>query len=108
MMSNEGGKPTKQIEMKPHPKIMDEMADFLKQKGHCCVSIVGWDDHKFDWCQKDECEKAKIRKAMRHEQDTQEAFIKHLEDTGHTCISIGERYPVCVHWCNQPTCTNQK
>ena len=42
------------IIIESHPKIMDKLAEFLKQNDHTCARIIG---NTFEWCQKDICSK---------------------------------------------------
>ena len=88
--------------MPPHPKIMDEMCKFLKENGHICTSIIGIKDHKFEWCQRDICEKENMRKIN----NKKKKFAKELEEKGHTCISYTESFPVEIGWCQQEICKN--
>uniref|UniRef100_A0A6C0C9V8 Uncharacterized protein n=1 Tax=viral metagenome TaxID=1070528 RepID=A0A6C0C9V8_9ZZZZ len=37
-------------------------------------------------------------------QKKQEDFVQSLVDKGHKCISIGERYPIQVFWCQKDVC----
>lgn len=39
---------------------MKELSQFLQNKGHGCIRIIGLKDHEFEWCQKDECPAKKI------------------------------------------------
>lgn len=44
--------PTKQ---KTHPKIMDDLIDFLKQRAHTCQHIIEGENYELKWCGKDKC-----------------------------------------------------
>ena len=100
--------PSVSIHMEPHPKIMHELADFLKQRNHSCVSIVGASNHDFTWCKKDECPKTLALNNMCAHQQEQDKLIEELHQKGHTCVSVAESYPVHVGWCNQDPCVNSK
>ena len=92
------------IHSEPSPKIMNELVEFLKEKGHSCMMIVGRKDHKFKWCMKDVCPSTEVLKTMRKEHEEQEQLVTRLRAEGHTCVSIGERYPIYVGWCQQTPC----
>ena len=94
--------------MESHPKIMDELADFLKQKGHSCAMIVGASNHDFTWCKKDECPETIMLNNMHLQQQKEEEFAKELRQKGHTCVYIMESYPMQVGWCHQDSCVNSK
>jgi len=90
---------------RPHPKIMDILAETLKNHGHDCVGIVGSKNHTFKWCEKDICPDAIMRDRMRLEQKKQMDFQNELIEKGHTCIMILESYPVQISWCKNDVCT---
>lgn len=89
------------------PKIMRELADFLKEKGHECVGIVGMKDHKFEWCMKDECSTKRMHEDMNRRQKEENEFVKKLESEGHTCITILECYPSRTRWCQSNPCKGE-
>ena len=90
------------------PQIMSDLAKFLKSRGHQCVAIVGSDNHRFLWCEEEECPTTRARKAMSEQQDKEDAFVDQLQAQGHTCITISERYPSSTNWCEQTPCVNLK
>lgn len=94
----------KSITIEPHPKIMDELADFLAARNHTCVCIVGAKNHQFKWCEKDVCPKIEMREAATKRDEELHQLIEKLQKEGHTCIAIGDRYPISVGWCNKEVC----
>jgi hypothetical protein len=94
------------IEIKPRPKIMEELAEFLESKGHSCPMIIGTNNHKFEWCGKDICPRTIMENDMRQRQNQQEEHMDKLRSEGHTCITTMECYPVRIRWCEQNPCVN--
>jgi hypothetical protein len=47
------------VPVEQKPDIMNEMCQFLQQRGHTCqqVIVVGTNDKKFVWCEKNKCSK---------------------------------------------------
>lgn len=95
------GKP---ITIEPHPKIMDELAEYLIAKGHTCVCIVGTKNHEFKWCGKDVCPNIELDQTTKETEVEIQQFIQKLRDDGHSCIGIGERQPLSVSWCEKEIC----
>jgi hypothetical protein len=90
--------------MDEKPKIMKELAKFLKDRGHMCVHIVGMNKYSFEWCQQDDCPATKSWKDMQKRQMNTEEFQEVLEARGHKCIVVMESYPVQIGWCKQEPC----
>lgn len=94
--------------MEPAPEIMRELAEFLKSRGHECIQIIGIANHKFRWCEKEECPDAQRYGQMRKKQQEQEAFVKLLKQRGHVCVYTMECYPMRVGWCEKEPCAEKK
>ena len=99
-------KPKNPVKYEACPQIMNDLAALLKDRGHQCVSIVGMNNHKFIWCEKDICSSKVIWDDMTKMDAERNAFVKKLEDEGHTCIYYMESYPVQIGWCNNAVCTH--
>lgn len=87
---SKGHDPHKPIENIPHPKIMDELAQFLEQHGHTCGN--------------DQCSKKEKRNDMVKHEHELENLVKDLRAKGHKCVLVGERFPRAVSWCHQEPC----
>jgi hypothetical protein len=96
------------IKYEPCPQIMTDLAAFLQERDHTCVSIVGLTDHKFEWCGKDICPSKLIWDDMDKRQAEEMAFAKKLESEGHTCVYYMESYPVQIGWCDSAVCTRPR
>jgi len=92
----------------PHPKIMDILKEILKSHGHICVNIIGFKNHKFEWCEQDICVRVVARDQMRQRQEEERKFAGELREKGHTCIRIMESYPMQVGWCRNDICTGPR
>lgn len=57
------------------PEIMRELEEFLEDRDHECVKIVGLQNHKFEWCQQDECLKVQIRNDRKKKEEELEKFL---------------------------------
>lgn len=88
----------------PKPQIIDDVQEFLKNKGHTCA-MYNMSEEKLSWCQKDECQDVKIRNNMKKRQKKQEDFSADLLAKGHNCIVYLELYPMQIRWCKQEVCT---
>jgi hypothetical protein len=91
---------TARLERNKHPEIMNELATFLMEKGHECVMIVGLKDHKFTWCEKDNCEMTSVWK----DANEIEPFASSLRSKGHECLVLMECYPPRYDWCQKDVC----
>jgi hypothetical protein len=95
--------------MQKRPKIMTELSNILKDRGHECVRFIGMNENiKFEWCQKDICIQKQINDDMKKRQKKQEVLLKKLEKEGHECITIQESYPMTVVWCGKKVCIERK
>lgn len=113
-----------------HPKIMDELSDFLKSKGHSCVKISS--KNTFTWCQKDVCPEtshstnviivhntstlsidlmapgSQLYDDAKKLDDEQECRMQQLRTEGHTCIIPLETLPVQFMWCECNPCKDKQ
>ncbi len=72
------------LEWAPIPQIMTDAANFLKEKGHTCVEIVGMKDYKLNWCEKDQCTTAEAETIEINNERIE--FARKLAHEGHKCI----------------------
>lgn len=92
----------------------------LRDEGHKCISHMESYPVQIDWCHETPCSKLTVKevkedefqsndvqKSMKERNEEQKAFAKSLSANGHTCVSIGERYPIYVGWCHQTPCTGK-
>lgn len=93
--------------MEPAPKIMEKLAAFLKSNGHECVQIIGVSNHKFKWCEQDDCPETRQWEDMKKRQLKEEKFASDLQKRGHKCIWILESYPMRVEWCEKEPCVKK-
>jgi hypothetical protein len=91
-----------------HPKIMDDLAAMLDSRGHKCVMIVGTQDHKFKWCQKDICKEVVVRQKSSEINKERHLFANELRQKGHTCVAYLESYPVQINWCGEEVCLDSQ
>lgn len=94
----------KNIKLEEPPIIIKELCDFLQDKGHNCMRIIGLNNHIFEWCQKDECPSSKMRTKMNTINEERMAFVEELKLQGHKCVKILESFPVQVRWCEHIPC----
>jgi hypothetical protein len=94
----------KHFSEEPCPKIMKTIAKLLKDDGHSCPMIIGLNNHRFEWCQKDICPETKMQHDMAQRNQKQENFAAELISKGHKCVNILESYPCQVSWCNSEPC----
>lgn len=86
------------------PEIMIKLAKILKEHGHECVSIRGFSNQTFEWCQKDICLEILARNDMDRIEKEQYDFRNDLIAKGHKCIRILESYPSQTSWCKREIC----
>jgi hypothetical protein len=96
------------ITIEPHPKIMDELTNFLESKGHECVRIEGINNYTFKWCQKDICLTRLAHEQMDQREKENIEFAEQLSAQGHTCIHYLEKIPIQISWCHENPCKNNK
>lgn len=99
-----GCKPKEKLVIKDPPIIMKELRSFLESKNHMCMKIIGIDDHKFKWCEKDICQEKLMWEDMERRQKEEDAFYTKLKSEGHTCLFIMESYSSRTGWCGQTPC----
>lgn len=88
-----------------YPKIMDDLVQFLKLKGHSCPVICGTENHRFEWCEKDECPETVQLLNMKQRQEEQDKEVRELREQGHKCIRILHTYPSRMMWCGKSECS---
>lgn len=85
------------------PKIIKEVFNFLKSKGHKCM-VYNIAREKLEWCCKDECSEIKILDDMARRNKEAYEFANSLKEKGHNCIEYLESYPIQIKWCNNEIC----
>ena len=92
------------------PIIMKHAAIFLEVAGHACVSFLGPEPYRFNWCGQEgqECEKTLVYEAMAAQDKAAMAFAGRLLDDDHTCVSIQESFPAQVGWCGRASSCVEK
>lgn len=83
------------------PKIMLELVEFLKEKGHICAYIR---NNKLSWCQEDKCQEIVWKEHIKQVQIENGELIGQLKAQGHKCIKILECIPPQISWCHQNPC----
>jgi len=103
-----GRKPYRpQQHKKVEPQTMKDLRALLEQRGHTCVQIIGMNEYKFEWCQKEKCDFMIIQANAHKRQKKQNKFVSKLEKAGHTCIKLQEIYPGRISWCEKDVCVNK-
>lgn len=88
------------------PQIVEELVEFLNQKGHSECTWMLTQPKELVWCQADSCLEAG---QMEHIQQLHKAtcdLAAKLRMNGHTCVSLGQRMPADLGWCKSETCLN--
>lgn len=85
-------------------------ANELTAKGHECIFYMESYPGQIGWCHQTPCSKAKktTEQTMHEENADLEQFAEKLRLDGHTCVSIGETFPIKVFWCETEPCSHQK
>ena len=97
-------KPEHPPQIKPAPQIMGDLVTFLRERGHECAMIIGYNDYSLEWCGEDECPRAGMWEKMAQRQKEEEELEQKLYAEGHTCVCIAESYPQQTMWCEQTPC----
>lgn len=94
-----------------------DFARQLIQDGHTCVHLRFGPPFSFDWCTQIPCtgqtqgapipQKPQLTNEQKRVKDEEgKAFVQQLRQNGHTCVSIGESFPISYSWCFQTPCSN--
>ena len=88
------------------PQIVDDLVKFLDNRGHseCIFIITG--DKEVRWCKQDSCLEAGTWETIRTKNKQVHDLAAKLRSEGHTCVSLGQRMPADLSWCNNEPCLN--
>ena len=88
------------------PQIIEDLVKYLDEKGHgeCTMMVIS--DRQLRWCKQDSCPESgswdMIEKKTKEIRD----LAAKLRSEGHTCVSMGQRMPPDISWCESEPCLN--
>jgi hypothetical protein len=88
------------------PKIVTEVLNFIKSKGHTCCYIHHV-TKQIEWCHSDVCEGPQYHeknKQLKIEQMNRVVEFADLKRNGHSCMKVLNTYPIKVEWCERSPC----
>nr|AEX63313.1 hypothetical protein mv_L1111 [Moumouvirus Monve] len=101
------------MENKTCPKIINQVADFLKENNHKCVKIQPdvKKSYKLSWCMKDVCvnnpNKSTITNIKNKTPLIMRQLCKFLENKDHECCMIMGMNNHKFKWCMQDVCKDK-